>query len=193
MHDHRTESDPAAAAPIVAPVVGDTPHLRSSGLAQKVEAILAPSIESLGFQIVRVLLMGQRRMTLQIMVERLDQAALSVDDCADVSRAASALLDVHDPIKSEYVLEVSSPGIDRPLTRPEHFERFRGFEARVETDRMIEERKRFKGRLDGVDSDRRVRLVEEEKLWLVPLSAITKAKLVLTDELLASSPDRPKH
>ncbi|TAD92042.1 MAG: ribosome maturation factor RimP [Alphaproteobacteria bacterium] len=172
--------------------IADTPSLRATGLAQKVEALLAPSVESMGYAIVRVLLMGQRRMTLQIMVERLDQAPLSVEDCADVSRAVSALLDVHDPIKSEYVLEVSSPGIDRPLTRPAHFERFRGFEARLETDRMIDERKRFKGRLDGLDADGRVRLIEGETVWLVPLRAVAKAKLILTDELLATSPDRPR-
>src|SRR5258708_25130091 len=116
----------------------------------KVEDLLAPVLEALGYGIVRVQLHSGRRATLQIMAERRDGAAMSVDDCAQISRAASALLDVEDPITGAYDLEVSSPGIDRPLTRLQDFERFAGFEAKLETDRLLDGRRRFRGRILGV-------------------------------------------
>jgi ribosome maturation factor RimP len=109
---------------------------------------------------------------------------MTVDDCADISRSVSALLDVADPIASAYTLEVSSPGIDRPLVRPEDYDRFAGFEARIEVSRPISGRKRFRGRLLGRSGDT-VRLIAEAGEVEVPLSAIARAKLVLTDDLLA--------
>src|SRR6056297_3500273 len=119
-------------------------------LLDRVHDIIEPAAEAMGYELVRVHLSGGRRPVLQVMVERADRAPMNVDDCAEVSRAVSAVLDVEDPVPGEYVLEVSSPGIDRPLTRLADFERFAGFEAKVETEAPIEGRKRFRGRLEGV-------------------------------------------
>jgi ribosome maturation factor RimP len=140
----------------------------------------------MGYELVRVLVSGRARPTLQVMVERADRTAMTVDHCAEVSRAVSAILDVEDPFPGAYQLEVTSPGIDRPLIRPADFERFAGFEARLETHEVIDGRKRFKGRLMGLEGDR-VRLAQEGEERLVPLAAIKKAKLVLSEELLAAS------
>lgn len=140
----------------------------------------------MGYELVRVMNTGGRRPTLQVMAERLDRTGMTVDHCAEISRAVSAILDVEDPIASAYELEVSSPGIDRPLTKPADFERFAGFVARVETDRLIEGQKKFKGQLLGID-DKVVRLALPEGEREVPFEAIRKAKLVLTDELLAAA------
>jgi ribosome maturation factor RimP len=122
--------------------------------AAAVERLVAPSLAATGFEVVRVQLLGQYSPVLQIMIERTDRRAISVDDCADVSRTVSALLDVEDVIPGSYTLEVSSPGIDRPLTRPEHFVRFAGFEAKLETRIPLDGRKRFTGRLLGLEGER---------------------------------------
>jgi len=140
----------------------------------------------MGFELVRVMSTGGRRPTLQVMAERLDRRGMTVDDCAEISRAVSAILDVEDPIKEAYQLEVSSPGIDRPLINPVDFERFAGFEARVETDRPIEGQRKFRGRLLGRE-DQAVRLALPDGERVIPLASIRKAKLVLTDELLAAA------
>lgn len=158
----------------------------------RLEAIVAPTIESMGFELVRVMLTGGRRPTLQIMAERADGSGMNVDDCAEISRTVSAVLDVEDPIAGEYTLEVSSPGIDRPLTRLKDFRRYAGFEARVDLSAPFDGRKRFSGRLIGVDDADRV-LVETEPgvREALPFEGIARAKLVLTDELVAASaPDR---
>ena len=121
------------------------------------------------------------------MAERSDGATMTVENCAEISRALSALLDVEDPIEGAYNLEVSSPGIDRPLVRLEDFARFAGFEAKIETARPVDGRKRFSGRLDGV-SEGRVRLdLGDGEVAAVPYEDIREAKLVLTDELIAAS------
>jgi ribosome maturation factor RimP len=148
--------------------------------------LIEPTLESMGYELVRVMSTGGRRPTLQVMAERLDRAGMTVDDCAEISRAVSAILDVEDPIKEAYQLEVSSPGIDRPLIKPEDFERFAGFEVRVETDRPIDGQRKFKGRLLGL-ADGAVRLALPDGERALPLSSIRKAKLVLTDELLAAA------
>ena len=140
----------------------------------------------MGYELVRVMSTGGRRPTLQIMAERIDRAGMTVDDCAEISRAVSVLLDVDDPIAGAYQLEVSSPGIDRPLMKPADFERFAGFEARVETDRLIDGQRRFRGRLLGLENDH-VRLTQPEGAKDIPLGAIRKAKLVLTDDLIAAA------
>jgi ribosome maturation factor RimP len=158
----------------------------------RIEAIVGPSIEALGYDLVRVMMTGGRRPTLQIMAERADGSGMNVDDCAKISRTISAVLDVEDPIAGEYTLEVSSPGIDRPLTRLKDFRRFAGFEARVDMAELIDGRKRFSGRLVGVDDADRV-LVETEPgaRQALPFEGIARAKLILTDELVAASaPDR---
>lgn len=148
--------------------------------------MIEPTLTSMGYELVRVMSTGGRRPTLQVMAERLDRAGMTVDDCAGISRAVSAILDVEDPMDGAYQLEVSSPGIDRPLIKAEDFERFLGFEARVETDRQIEGQRKFRGRLLGV-ADQAVRLVLPEGERVIPLSSIRKAKLVLTDDLLAAA------
>jgi ribosome maturation factor RimP len=154
--------------------------------AAAVERLVAPSLAAAGYEVVRVLLMGQHRPVLQIMIERIDRRAISVDDCADVSRTVSALLDVEELIAGSYTLEVTSPGIDRPLTRPEHFVRFAGFEAKVETRMPLDGRKKFTGRLLGLEGER-VRIATAEGEMALPLADVQRAKLVLTDELIATT------
>jgi ribosome maturation factor RimP len=153
----------------------------------RITAMIAPSLEAMGYRLVRVAFTGGRRATLQIMAERRDDAPMTVDDCAEISRNVSALLDVADPIESRYDLEVSSPGIDRPLVVREDYVRFAGYEAKIETARPVDGRKRFRGRLLGADESA-VRLVlEGEGEVAVPLGDILKAKLVLTAELLEAA------
>ena len=154
-----------------------------------IETLIAPSIEAMGYRIVRVASMGGRRTVLQIMAERIDGAAMGVEDCSEISHAASALLDVADPIAHAYVLEVSSPGIDRPLVRREDYERFQGFEAKLELRAPIDGRRRFRGKLIGVEAER-VRLALGEVVVELPLAEIQRAKLVLTDDLIAASERR---
>jgi ribosome maturation factor RimP len=151
-----------------------------------ITAMIAPSLEAMGYRIVRVAFTGGRRPTLQIMAERRDGAAMSVDDCADISRAVSALLDVADPIPVAYALEVSSPGIDRPLIDRDDFVRYAGYEAKVEMSNLIDGRKRFRGRLLGAE-DGVVRIAVEDREVALPLAEVVRAKLVLTDELLAAA------
>ncbi len=159
-------------------------------LLDRVHDIIAPTIEATGYELVRLHHSGGRRPVLQVMVERTDRAAMTVDDCAEVSRTVSALLDVEDPIPGEYFLEVSSPGIDRPLTRLQDFDRFAGFEARLETQAPVDGRKRFRGRLEGLDGNR-VRIAVdsggETVTVAVPFATIHRARLVLTDDLIAAA------
>jgi len=158
----------------------------SEGKAAEVERLIAPAIEAMGYDIVRVQLSGGDRLCLQIMAERRSDGSMNVDDCAEVSRAVAAILDVEDPIDSAYTLEVSSPGIDRPLTRLADFERFAGFEARVEMAQPVDGRKKFRGRLLGTRGEDIVMVCEEAEVAL-PFESVHKAKLVLTDELIAAS------
>jgi ribosome maturation factor RimP len=160
------------------------------GPMDRIERMLAPAVEALGYQIVRVQLSGRHRPVLQVMAERRDGMPMSVDDCARISRTVSALLDVEDPIASAYTLEVSSPGIDRPLIKPEDFTRFAGFEAKLETKAAIAGRRRFKGKLGGLTDGNIVKLVEETGEIDLPLQNIQKARLVMTDELLAAGSKR---
>ena len=153
---------------------------------RQVAELIEPTLSDMGFELVRVLLHGGQRPVLQVMAERADRAPMSVEHCAEISRAVSAILDVADPIAGAYRLEVTSPGLDRPLTRRADFERFRGFEARVETELPIAGQRRFRGRLLGVVDDQlRLQLAEGEQA--IPCAGIKKAKLVLTDDLLAAA------
>jgi ribosome maturation factor RimP len=156
--------------------------------ANEIAPLIEPSLEAMGYRLVRVAFLGARRATLQIMAERIDDAPMTVDDCTEISRSVSALLDVADPIAEAYLLEVSSPGLDRPLTRPEDYDRFAGFEAKVELERPLDGRKRFRGRLLGraPDSSDHVRLAGDSGEVRLPLADIAKAKLVITDDLLAA-------
>jgi ribosome maturation factor RimP len=161
-----------------------------AGVAARVAGLIAPTLEALGYELVRVQFIPGGRATLQIMAEQSDGQAMQIEHCTEISRAVSALLDVEDPLPGRYDLEVSSPGIDRPLTRARDFERFAGFEVKLETARPVAGRKRFRGRLLGISEDM-VRLKEGEAEHAVPLAEIAKAKLVLTDDLLALGPHRP--
>ncbi len=144
----------------------------------------------MGYDLVRLKLSGAKnRPTLQVMAERDDGSEMTVDDCADLSRAVSALLDVEDPIPDAYELEVSSPGIDRPLVRLADFDRFAGHVAKVELARPFEGRKRYRGRLLGNEGEV-VRLALEDDAETVaelPFADVTEAKLVLTDELIRAA------
>ena len=156
----------------------------------RIETLIAPSLEAMGYRLVRVAVTGGRRtQVLQIMAERMDERPMSVEDCTEVTHTVSALLDVADPIEHAYVLEVSSPGIDRPLVRREDYERYRGYEAKLELAAPIEGRRRFRGRLVGVEADF-VRLNLGAEVVELPLARIQRAKLVLTDDLLAAQQRR---
>jgi ribosome maturation factor RimP len=157
----------------------------------RIRQIITPAVEDMGYEIVRVQISGTHRPVLQVMAERTDGQAMTVDDCADISRAASALLDVEDPIHSAYTLEVSSPGIDRPLTRPGDFERFAGFEARIETRLPVEGRRRFRGHLRGIENGR-VRVETQDGAFEIPYDAIQRAKLILTQELIDAATKPPQ-
>ena len=156
-----------------------------------IETVIAPSVAAAGYRIVRIAFTGSgRRATLQVMAEREDEQPMTVDDCATLSHTISALLDVADPIAASYLLEVSSPGVDRPLVKRRDFERFTGHEAKLELSAPIDGRKRFRGRLAGMAGDA-VALQTEGAVLHLPLGSVTRAKLVLTDELIAAG-KRPR-
>ena len=151
----------------------------------KIRQIIEPTATDKGFEIVRLLFQGDdANRTLQIMVEKIDRTGMQIDDCEKLSKTFSALLDVEDPITSRYTLEVTSPGIDRPLVRLADYERFKGYEAKLETLIPIDGRKRFRGKVVGTQDDNVVFLFEEKEMQ-IPFSQVSKAKLVLTDELVA--------
>ena len=151
----------------------------------RIAALADPIAAELGLEVVRVRVMSGKRPRLQIMADRLDGGGVDVDDCARLSRALSDVFEVEDPISGEYDLEVSSPGIDRPLTALAHFVRWEGCEARIELDRLAEGRKRFKGVLAGVEDGNVLLDMEgEEDTTLIPFDWIAEAKLVLTDALI---------
>ena len=153
--------------------------------------LLDPVAEAAGYEIVRLRLMGGQTRRLQIMAETPD-GQMVVEDCARLSRAISEVMDAADPITGEYTLEVSSPGIDRPLTRLKDFETWEGFEARIELDRIAEGRKRFKGELAGVE-DGQVGINVEgdaDTTLYIPFDWILEAKLVLNDQLMKVGADQ---
>jgi ribosome maturation factor RimP len=156
----------------------------------RIETLIAPSLEAMGYRVVRIAVTGGRRaQVLQVMAERIDDRPMSVEDCTELTHTVSALLDVADPIEHAYMLEVSSPGIDRPLVRREDYERFQGCEAKLELAAPIDGRRRFQGKLLGVEADR-VKLGLGTEVVELPLAHIQRAKLVLTDELLAAQRNR---
>ena len=162
-----------------------------AAIDRRLAEIVLPTVEGMGFRLVRLRLMGGKNITLQIMAERED-GSMEVEDCAGLSRALSAVLDVEDPIEREYALEVSSPGIDRPLTQLTDFDRWEGNEAKIETAELIDGRKRFKGVLAGIEGsevliDTELGTIGLEFAWLAD------AKLILTDELVAESLRARKH
>lgn len=142
-------------------------------------------VESLGFEPVRVMIIGNVNKTLQVMIDRLDGSQINVDDCAKVSRALNAFFEENQTPENDYTLEVSSPGIDRPLTKLAHFTRFINSEAKIETSDIVEERKRFKGKILSTN-DKSVVILMDGIEYTIPYTSINKAKLVLTDELLTT-------
>jgi ribosome maturation factor RimP len=149
---------------------------------RRMAEIVSPVIEDMGFELVRIRLQGGNQPVLQIMADKPD-GGIEVDDCADISTAVSAVLDVEDPIVEAYTLEVSSPGIDRPLTRLKDFDNFNGYEAKLETSELIDGRRRFKGQLSGVEDDEVLITITEGTIGL-KFDWLSDAKLVLTDELI---------
>jgi ribosome maturation factor RimP len=150
---------------------------------ERVIALIEPTSADMGYRIVRVRLSGQRRKRLQIMAERVADGQMSVEDCSRLSRALSPVFDLEDPIQGEYDLEISSPGIDRPLMRIEDFERFIGHEAKLETAAMIDGRRRWKGAIKGVEGDVIVLATEQGEARL-SFAQLSDARLVLTDKLI---------
>ena len=158
-----------------------------TAMDRRLADIVQPVIEGLGFELVRIRLMGGATRILQIMADK-PEGGIEVDHCGDISTAVSAVLDVEDPIEENYVLEVSSPGIDRPLTRLKDFEMWKGWEARIETTELIDGRRRFKGTLGGVEGDEVLIEIEDGKETVtigLQFDWLSDAKLILTDELIS--------
>jgi ribosome maturation factor RimP len=158
----------------------------TNSIAQMIE----PSLAAMGYRLVRVVMTSGRGATLQVMAERLDDMPITLAECAQISQSVSALLDVANPIAGSYSLEISSPGIDRPLVRAEDYDRFRGYEAKIELAKPLDGRRRFRGRLLGT-SEGAIRLVTAAGETLLPLDAVARAKLVLTDDLIAAAGQKP--
>jgi ribosome maturation factor RimP len=166
----------------------DDRFIRESGVDARVAAIVGPALEAIGMRLVRVRLMSQNGLTLQVMAERPD-GTMTIEDCEEASHALSPALDVEDPIDRAYNLEVSSPGIDRPLVRAGDFAAAVGHVAKVETSILVGGRKRFRGKVmeageNGVTIERDQVAEGEEATVAIPLDAISEAKLVLTDDLV---------
>nr|WP_293962811.1 ribosome maturation factor RimP [Sneathiella sp.] len=150
------------------------------------EALIAPPLVDMGYELVRVRLTGSDKKVLQIMAEKAD-GTMTIEGCTEVSQMVSALLDVEDPISGAYDLEVSSPGIDRPLTRLKDFERWAGFEAKVELEQVVEGQRRYRGKLLGLKDENVLLQADDGNRIELPFSDVRKAKLILTDELIAAS------
>lgn len=160
--------------------------IAKAAIDRRLAEIVSPVIADLGYELVRIRLMSGKSTTLQIMADKPD-GGIEVDDCAAISNAVSATLDVEDPILDAYTLEVSSPGIDRPLTRLKDFEMFEGYEAKIETTEMIDGRRRFKGELAGVEGNEvLINLDQNGETVTIGLEFdwLSDAKLVLTDDLI---------
>lgn len=179
-------------------MVDSTPEARfiqETGLAAQLAGLVEPVLEDLGFRLVRVTISGRNGTTVQVMAERLD-GTITVEECAEISRNLSPLLDAHDPLPGHYALEVSSPGIDRPMARVSDFETWAGYEAKIELKQPLSGRKRFRGLLAGVENGE-VRIEVEldqpgRQLVGLPVALIAEARLVLTDALIRESLRRSK-
>ncbi len=160
-------------------------------ICTQLEKLLAPSLENLGYEIVRISLMGGDIKTVQIMAERQDRVSMTLSDCEKISRTASAVLDVDDPFQGRYMLEISSPGVDRPLVREADYARFAGSDAKIETLHDINGRKRFKGRILSYDSTARTVHFEFENQEIeIVFDEIAKAKLLLSDSVMQKQPKK---
>ena len=165
--------------------------VREQGLEARVASIVEPTIEQIGYRLVRVRISGLNGMTVQIMAERPD-GTMTVEGCEEVSRAVSPVLDVEDPIDKAYHLEVSSPGIDRPLVRKGDFETWAGFLMKLETNRLVNERKRYRGKIikvsdEAITVERDQPPANEPSAVEIPFDALGEARLILTDDLIAAA------
>ncbi len=178
----------------VSGAVSEARIFSETGVAGEIAALIEPTLNDLGFRIVRVAISGRNGTTVQIMAERPD-GTMTVEDCADVSRQLSPLLDAHDPIAGHYTLEISSPGIDRPLARASDFMAWAGHEARIETKELVGGRRRFRGTLKGfAGDDVRIEVPADQggPEVILPIGNIAEARLVLTDELIRDTLRRAK-
>jgi len=156
----------------------------------ELERRVEPTLEAMGFEVVRIALAGSEgRKTLQIMADRRDGSQISVEDCAEISTALSAIFDVEEPVTGRYDLEVSSAGIDRPLTRLKDFQNYAGFLVKVETRLSVNNRRRFRGILDGAEGEN-IKIATDDGAAVIAFDNISTAKLVLTDELIAATAQR---
>ena len=169
------------------PIRTDDDLPQHEGLEARVAAAILPVLGGLGYELVRVQVSGKERPVVQIMADRADEAPFRVEDCETISHAVGAVLDVDDPIKNEWTLEVSSPGIDRPLTRTKDWNRYIGHVATLETALPIEGRRRFKGIVLGADAEAARLRLEDGTDMAFPRGNLRRAKLVLTDALIAAS------
>lgn len=166
--------------------------IKESGIDARLAAIIEPTLEGLGYRLVRVHVSGRDGCTVQIMAERPD-GTFTIEDCETASRDLSPVLDVEDPIRGGYRLELSSPGIDRPLVRLSDFERHAGDEARIEMTAMVEGRKRFRGEITGVeDGHALLRAKDSDQVFRLPIADMQEAKLVLTDALVEKTMKQQK-
>ncbi len=168
-----------------------------TSMDERILAIAAPVAADMGYNIVRVRVQGGKRSIVQIMAERLSDGLMNVNDCAKLSRELSSVFEVEDPIDSAYVLEVSSPGLERPLTDLKHFEQYAGSLARLELDRFVEGRKRFRGILAGIDKTGNgdsvaIDLEKEDETALIPFAWISEAKLLITDGMIKQGQNKIK-
>jgi len=167
--------------------------MQLSAIHQNLSPIIEPTLSAMGFRVVRVIWQGSdRRKILQLMIERQDGIDITVDDCAEASHTVSALLDVQDPIESAYELEVSSPGIDRPLVTLSDFAAYVGFDTKVETVIPLEGRRRFRGKITEITEQEVVVLVNGGEVFQVPFGQMATARLVLDDALIKESVRRNK-
>jgi ribosome maturation factor RimP len=174
--------------------IAEARFIGETGVAAEIAALVEPTLNGMGFRLVRVSVSGRNGTTVQIMAERPD-GTIGVDDCEDISRNLSPLLDAHDPIQGRYTLEVSSPGIDRPLARTSDFDTWAGHEAKIETRELVAGRRRFRGIIRGLDGGE-VRLSVPPDQGgpeiRLPIGIIAEARLVLTDELIRDTLRRAK-
>ena len=173
----------------------DGRFLRETGLAASVVDLVAPVLADMGFRLVRVTVGGRDSQTVQIMAERPD-GTITIDECEQISRQVSAVFDVHDVIAAAYRLEISSPGIDRPLVRMQDFEDWAGYEAKIELSQPVDGRKRFRGKIEGYEGDEVRMECDLDQIGRTvlgfPASLISEARLVLTDELVREALSRAK-
>ncbi|WP_211300988.1 ribosome maturation factor RimP [Aliiruegeria haliotis] len=172
-----------------------TDLIAKTNIDKRLAEIVTPVIEGMGFELVRIRLMSGSTPILQIMAEKPD-GGIEVDDCAEISTAVSAVMDVEDPIEDNYTLEVSSPGIDRPLTRLKDFETWADYVAKLETEELIDGRRRFKGMLKGIDGNEVLIEIDHEGGPVIiglQFDWLSDAKLVLTDELIREMLNQRKH